>query len=344
MNSHIFVNPVHGNEPYILGTLIANDLSLRLREKREDIMVIVPNIYGQRQEKILVEHGLKSNIVLDKRLGEFYKPILFKDGDFRRHIDDLIEERDEVESRIRSYLKQEYGKIDLEINAGSRIVSEAEAYYVFPALLSQILEHTINEKELSVFDGEKLQKCLNNIKKVEAVYKKIFIPSFHTFSFEEYKQTLPNQIFTPPLKSVPHKNVKEIPRNSVYCMLSGTGSELDSMYGRAAVLQDEGYTVIVPPWAQTDKFTKETPDIISNKNIVKVIARAGWGTMWTSQQAGKDFEPIPYTQGDDPEIYFNIKTLDSQSLGEATNIQRRNFHGNMDGISFVVDKIMEDLE
>ena len=340
----IYINPSHGNEPYILGGLIAKKVSEGLKKKLGGkSKIIVPHIYGSRQERILSEVGLRGIVHLDPELGKMYEPLLFRNNDFSQHLTDLIDYQEEVQRKIREHLKKEYGDIFFELNIGSKISTGALTYYAFPVIISELLERTLQEPELvRNFSQSKLEQALEIMQEVESGIQTFFIPDYHTFSYDRNRKPKQNEISTPPLKSKPKENKDDIPRMSTYFMISGTGSELEYTLKEAENLQEHGFHIIVPPWTETDKFEKRSPDVISNFNIVRVDSRAGWGTIWTCQLCEKQFVPLPYNSGDDPEIYFNVKTLYSVNQYMATEIQEKKF-GTLDGLSFVADQILSDL-
>lgn len=334
----IFVNPYHGNEPYILGALVADALAKLLG----DVKIIMPLFYGDRQKGILAEQHLRTPILFDEKLGSLYKKILFSKGRYAEHLDDMNAHRSEVEENVRSHLEQ-YG-IDLELTIASRITSTAPSFYIFPYIISELLERTLKHPELAVsFGTERLRMLHTAMETVDKKHSRFFVPSYHTFSFDTTRELFPNEVATPPLKPLPPPDTREIPEQSVYCIVSGADAERHSLIERARALEAEGKTVFFPQWSRVDGFKTAPPEIITNKNITKVIARAGWGTMWMCQQAGKAFEALPYTPGDDPEIFFNLETLDTTSLQQATNEQREHFT-SMDGITFVAQAIARHLK
>ena len=351
MTQHvIFVNPSHGNEPYILGTQIAKALGERLKKKGHEITIILPYIYtkGERQLRILEkEVGLDANCILDKKLGSFYHELLFQGNDFKKYLEAICTKRADVERRVREHLTETYKPITIELNIGSRFTSGAPTYYAFPALLSELLHYALKESVLKeLFTEELLHKTLTLVKEVDSRYKKIFIPSYHLFSWDKTRKLHPTEIPTPPLKPLVTPSKKNIPKGSVFCMISGTDSEVENILERARLLQKQGTHVLVAPLTLTEEFEKMSPlDAIPNPNLTKVITRAGWGTLWICQQAGVEVEVIPYTPNDDPEIFYNLKTLENIPLLEGTATQRELFgEENMDGIAFVANKIVEDLQ
>ena len=54
---------------------------------------------------------------------------------------------------------------------------------------------------------------------------------------------------------------------------------------------------------------KDPVKIKFNKNIIGIVARAGWGTISNSVILNKPLIVFPYSEGDDPEIFFNVEVL-----------------------------------
>jgi len=345
----IFANPCHGNEPYILATLIASKLNEAGGTKHK---IVMPWLYGERQLNILRELDVEAGtLYLDERLGDFYKKMLFKDGKFAAHIDAVLSNRDEAEKGLREYLKggmktlnvgsgetaELKGEIKYEISAGSKFTAGAprkKTFYAFPAAHSELCKRTAEEGGLG-FDTAALEEMGEMMAAVEKSYEKVFIPHYNTFSFDRKRAPFEREVATPPMKERFRPMLwaqDALPEKSVYIMASGTGSELKNVLKKVKEYKPKA---IVPPWArelapEADGFY--SPIVIANKNVKKVVGRAGWGTIWLCQMAHKQFEHVPYTKGDDPEIYFNIKTLDSTDmLGQPV--------GN--GIEFIAKKILE---
>jgi hypothetical protein len=350
----IFVNPCHGNEPYILGGLIALGVSKHLEETTgEKPRIIIPHLYGNRQKRIMQEEGLLAeNVALDEKLGDLYHPITFADNNIAKTLRDLIAKRDDTEKAIREHLQKEHGTISLEINAGAQITSgnQVPSVLAYPGVYSELYAATLANPELLAQLAEEpveenLQKCYEMMLKLEEDLDLLFIPSYHTFSYLEDRKPLNKEVSTPPLKRVPERNTEDLPENTIYVMLSGTGSEMDTLMNKAKAAQESGYHVIVPPWAPETKenFERRGPEVISHNHVRKVIARPGWGILWTCQNAETEIEHVPYSRGDEPEIYFNIKTLEAIPLMEGTKQQLQRF-GTLDGIGYVVNEVIAQME
>lgn len=323
----IFVNPASGNEPFILGALIAQEYG---KHTSDSIQIIMPLFYD-RQAAIVQEHGIEA--ILDPELGNLFLPVLFQNGDFNQHVADVVAQREGAESAIRRYVKETYGSFDFEINTGSKIRVADEIYYAFPAAASQLFSYVIGEGGMG-FNQENLEHCLRMMERVELDFTAVFIPAVHTFSYDSHRSPVAKEISTPPLKPIPNPCTIQISPQSIYCMPSGTGSEVQTVLHRATVLTQQGYEILIPPWIHETSYRQEKPFVIAHENIVRVVGRAGWGTLWMCQQSNTAFEHVSYTLGDDPEIYFNIKTLEINPSLKATSLQKKSF-STQDGIAYV---------
>ena len=371
----IIVNPCHGNEPYILATDVALSINKLLEsEGKPKAKIVVPLIYGQRQEAILKENfsGHTDEIFLDERLGQFYKEVLFQNGKFDEHLATMVVNQSRVQDLVMDYMSRNFVAISLatgeitdfngrdvvmDINAGSRFITHQDSYFVFPALLSELLEETA--KSGLPFNHDHLEVVQKAARERESTYRAKFLPHIHTFSYQDEDYPKEGKSFTPPLKH-PTTHPPGIEEEGVYVMASGTGSEVDNVTTNA---KDLGLTVYRSPFINLDYGKAALPDVIYHPNIVAVFGRMGWGTGWITQQAEKPFIVVPYTAPDDPEIYFNIKTLREKKLGvvyegqkdivkqaltlvgdiKAINQQIESTYGTRDGIDYVARRIVDDF-
>lgn len=352
---NIFINITHGNEPYILGTSIASELSSNLEL---DAKIIVPHLFGNRQMSILEENLCSlENVVLDKELGDIQKELVFQGEHFNNYMERVIENIDTVGEQVSEHLKREYGNINLELNIGSIIPSGTKIwkiYYVFPVKNSDLMEWTLKEKDYLGLDARSLRRIKKIALASEPTQKRCFIPFIHSLSFENFE---PIAIPTPPLKRT--KTWDEPLEKGVYVMLSGTGVGGERAKSFAEKMEDESYGVYVPKWSGIGIGTPLTPDAIFSKDIFAVYARAGFGTIWQCQVAGKPLISQPYKIGDSPEIFFNIKTIETAGLGvvdqgqegimaqaldkipsiESHRLDIMARFGTMDGLDYVVKDI-----
>lgn len=370
----MIANPAHGNEPYrgaVDVGLSVNNLLQKLG--LNTVPIVVPNIYGARQERILHEEfpGQEGNILLDDEAGELYKRLLFQGGRYDEHLTILSTQHSEIQDRMQEHFARHFRARNLatgeimelngrqtafDINYGSRLLVSDNSYFAFPVLLSELLEET-GESGLP-FDHEQLAHVQRIAYDMERKYRQTFLPFIHTFSYQDdYSED--GKTVTPPLKHAQNSSV-DVPQESLYVMASGTESQTETVLKDA---RDLGLTIYQNPFLQTELGTAALPDVVYHPNIVAVYGRMGWGTGWLCQQAGKPFIVPPYEFPDDPEIFFNIQTIQKKRLGvvyegqtdiveqalaltgdiERINQEISRRFGTQDGIEFAAQRIVQNL-
>lgn len=349
----IFVNIAHGNEPYILGGSIGYGLG----------EVIIPNIYKNRQLEILKRWvGNNPGVYLDDVSGSIIDKILFH-GDYADYISRVVANKKTVENELDYHLKdfeavsltgkrKRFRKIDIEINAGSPISTRYRSFYVFPGLHSEYASN-------SIIKYENVDSFVASVKETEERQQKIFIPKINSFSYFD-RAPVKNEISTPPLKSKSTNNQK-IERG---ILVSLPGS---MVMAKELIEASKSSEVTIYHMAQDNRlpgFVTDNHEIIFNPNIMAVLARSGWGTLWLCQVAEKPIMCPIWKSTDDPEIYHNNITVEKFGLGviyekfnsdvlrkalsKADSIKRLNESlydefGTLDGIRFVQEKISSDL-
>src|SRR3989344_6641129 len=337
---HILVNSCHGNAPAIIGTSIAQEIAANYRAVGETVQIVVPHIYG-REKRILLEEGLFTpDVVLDDEVGRLHRQVLFE-GDFNAQMRKLIAHRDGVEQQFRSYLKQTYPRFDLELNIGSFFTGEAPAVLAYPCAYTELYERTLRTPDLEKkYDRSLLEQLLEKMHNVDSCMMVEYIPTYNPFSFDDERKHRTKEVETPPLRKIPSQVFLRMPKRVVYCMLPGTGVERDVILQRARMDRELGFTIYVPPWVTDTEFKKRKPlKTIPHQNVQLVLSRAGWGTIYLCQVTGKELMHVDFT-ADEPEVYFNVKTLNRKDMREATRKQLHTF-GTVDGISFVAQDIMK---
>jgi hypothetical protein len=215
-----------------------------------------------------------------------------------------------------------------ELAHGSRIrfLPREHAFAFFPCLLSDLLRQAPGSDE----GIEKMTRDLacGHIVALEEGYRRIFLPTIHTFSWDTAWRPQANVEFTPfprPALLV-SQDVAPLPAGpGIYLMASGVGSAGDaSILSLAArLLKDarEPLAVYAPPGgfpaamlASFSRVVELNAAHISHHDIRLVVGRAGWGTLWECMNAGKVFAAIPPLPGDDPEIALNLRTLAATGL------------------------------
>jgi len=345
----LLVNPLHGNAPYMMGAWVAKELEDHYATQGIGLQTVMPHIYGERQKRNLERVGLKG-MVLDEQLGSLLKTLLFSGGNFCGHFDTVLSERAGIELELRRYLGSRYDQtIDIEVNTGSRVRSGSPSYYFFPAVASEIFTRSGEEEALvEAFTSSRLDDMAAEIRPVDDSHRRLILPGYHTFSYDDSREPWKHERTVPTLTKTMEKDTQAIPEESVYINLSGTESEVGQLLEHARQLQSEGRHVFVSKHASDtvdiSEFPQALPGIVMNKGITEVWARAGMGTVCDCIHGGNELHILPYRAGDmpdDPEIYFNVRTLSEKPLLDARRELLEQFR-DLDGPKAVAKIILTD--
>lgn len=391
----LVLNPGHGNEPYILATAIGREVSKKFASAGiEQPILVMPLLYGDRQRRILLEENPNdvSLLYYDEQFGNILKDVMFGAGDFKQHITKVNTHYDEVEKMLnnrfrvdaqaitaRSVATQESMELSPRniigvIEAGNRVpIKVPHRYFAFPEVLSRVLHESMLHPELG-FSESDMKKLAERMMKVEAAYSQVFVPWVSTFSYQ-HASDLDSQpqviddrsrIYTPAMKAGIPKTQGEVDPG-VYIMFSGTGSAVDANKSLINAAHQAGIKAFTPPWETIEGTEKLPPSVMADENIIAILGRSGWGTGWQAMQLEKPWLVAPYQEGDDPEVYFNNKTIEALKLGKiigsegisgdelkksareispglsSLNDQIRQKFGTTNGIDYVADHIFQDL-
>lgn len=340
----LFLNPGHGNEPYILATAIGREVSKKFRGAgMEQPLLVTPLLYGDRQKRILLEENPNDADLIhyDEQAGEILQQIMFGAGDFKTHLTQVNTHYDEVDRM----LNQRYGvsgdsvttralvgdqevqispkNIIGAIDVGNRVsLRTPHRYFAFPEILSRVLNESMRHPELG-FSESDMKKLANRMMKVEAAYSEIFIPWVSTFSYQhagdlEQQPDVINgrsRMYTPAMKANIERTEGEV-NPGVYIMFSGTGSAVDANKALVQAAHDAGVKAYSPPWETIEGTQKMPPTVMADRNMMAVWGRSGWGTGWQAMQLELPWLVAPYQQADDPEIFFNNMTIEALRLGK----------------------------
>lgn len=340
----LVLNPGHGNEPYILATAIGREVSKKFASAgMESPILVMPLLYDDRQRSILLEENPNDASLLyyDEEFGKILKNIVFGAGDFKQHLNQVNTHYDEVEKMlkdrfdkdaqeitVRSVATQESTQLSPKniigvVEAGNRVgIKVPHRYFAFPELLSRVLNESMQHPELG-FSESDMKKLANRMMKVEAEYSQVFVPRINPFSYQNASNldSQPKEIngrlrmYTPAMKAdIPKTEGKVEP--GVYLMVSGTGSALEANKSLIEAANDAGIKAYSPPWEDIKGTEKMPPYVMGDSNILAIMGRSGWGTGWQAIQLEKPWLVAPYQDGDDPEIYFNNKTIEALKLSK----------------------------
>lgn len=127
---------------------------------------------------------------------------------------------------------------------------------------------------------------------------------------KEKKGRYNDEILVPPIAPSPQSNNDDIEKG-IFVTITGIPG-LERLYRDAKRLGLKLYsndTEAVPG------STYMSPHVIPNKNILLQFARAGWSSIWISMICGTPLVVPEFDYYDDPEIYFNNRSVEELGLG-----------------------------
>ncbi len=389
----ILVNPAHGNEPYILGTAIAKGVSDRLAHQGLGrAKIVVPLLYGDRQKRILMEENPDATglIHYDEEFGEILRDVTFQNGNFSQHLTQINKHYDEVQRMLKqrfsidaeNFSTRNLGSNEIQIfsprnviatvDTASRVMVDApQRYFAFPLLISELLKET-RKAELGFSDAD-LAALIEKMLRVESGYSQVFIPKINPLSYR-YSEDLLQQptevdgrdrVYTPAMKKDFQRSQGKINEPGIYVMFSGTGSIAETTNKLIDAAAQGGLKVYTNK--EVEGSTPVSLDVLTDENILAVLGRAGWGTGWQVQNLALPWFVAPYETGDDPEIYFNNKTIEALKIGkiltdsdmspkrlrevisdfsvgmQGINQRIEDEFGTLNGIDFIADAIASDF-
>jgi hypothetical protein len=327
----------HGNGPFSrtidLGLAINTEMQAR---GEASLPIIVPLVYGDRQKRIMREdfgQVIDENpdlILLDEFHGKILDELFFKKGFYQQNLEHLLEHQPKLEAQLRDYLSGTLklttfdgrnlsvsGRdIAFEISHNPRVATGYPiSFYTTIGLFSEILERARQETlegRISDFSPEVLQQATAIAKKIEDDRQTHFMPEPFVFSYDANRKKGEKEIFTPPFIHTPKPNTEQVPEG-MYVMITGID-------GLAHLFEDVGQfglRLYCPSFVKIQGADNtHAPDFVANPNIRYQFARTGWSTVWWSHMTETPLITPAYSQGDDPEIYFNEKSV--SRLGIAT--------------------------
>ena len=372
--THIITTFAHGNGPYSRTIDLALAVNQRLKEK---MPIVVPLVYGDRQKKIIKEeHGESDLILFDEFYGKILYELFFKTGNYQENLEFLLKNQPSLEERLRNYLsgtlrtKTFDGKevlvkgsdVSFELSHNPRVATGYEnSFYTTIGFFSQILHFAMSE-DLG-FDSSLLREVGEIAHKIEDDKTLHFMPEPFVFSYNGARKRWKNEIFTPPFIHVPKDNDEEV-QEGMYVMITG----IDGLMELFNQIGEFGMKLYCPPFVKDIKNADNghTPDFVANPHIRYQFARSGWSSVWLSHMTGTPLITPAYVNGDDPEIYFNERTIEKLGLGvvfrenenpvevlrradslrnrlEVVNQGLMYTYGTLDGIDYTADVIVAHL-
>ena len=328
----IVTNFAYGTGPYLRTTDLAIAFNDELEKAgRERMGIIVPWVYGAKQKRVMLEefgeHEKKypGEILLDLKLGEMLRSIFYADCTYEEALAAWVKNYREVSMEAYHHLSFEFEvetlsgekrkvdgtKIRVELSRSPRVrYHVAPAYVSTFANIADILEQAQLIPEIAV-DRELLKKGVAAAEWVEKNPKMRCIAWPATFSpIKHIKPRYKDEILVPPIAPPPQPNDEKIEKG-IFVTITGIPG-LERLYQDAKRLGLKIYS------NDTDAVLGSVhalPHIIPNKNIVLQFARAGWSSIWISMISGTPLVVPDFDSHDDPEIYFNNRSVENLGLG-----------------------------
>lgn len=328
----IVTNFAYGTGPYLRAT----DLAIAFNEELAKVDcprlgIIVPWVYGEKQKRIMLEefsaHEKKypGEIFLDAKLGQILKDIFYGDNIYKEALSKWVRQAKASSEKARRYLcgqiqtetlsgeklKINGQDIIVELNRSPRIsYGVTPSYFTSFAYVADILNYAAGEKSIAT-DNELLKAGIKIADSIERSQRIHCIAYPATFSYlgnrpPRYK----TELEVPPIAPPPKENNDEIDPG-IFVTVTGIPG-LERLYAEAKKLGLKLYsndTNAIPGSVHA------LPRIIPNKNIVFQFARSGWSSVWISMISGTPLIVPDFDFKDDPEIYFNNKTIEKLGLG-----------------------------
>ncbi|MDP3772337.1 MAG: hypothetical protein Q8Q94_03115 [bacterium] len=330
----LVTNFAYGTGPYLRTTDLAVALNNELEKSgRERCRILVPWVYGDRQKTVMLEEFAAHNekypneILLDSALGGLLHSIFYtgtrsyEDAlwqwvatyrDVSQAAHDYLSGTLKVETLHGERIKLSGKDIIAELSRSPRIRYDiAPSYFTSFAYVGEILERAQEEEGIAV-DRALLQKGAEAAHWVESNHRFHCIAWPATFAYlgDERHQRYPTEIIVPPIAPPPIANDEEL-EPGIFVTITGIPG-LERLYADAARLGLKLYS------NNTDVVSGSvhlSPHVIPNKNISFQFARAGWSSIWLSMISGTPLVVPDFDLHDDPEIFFNNRSVEKLGLG-----------------------------
>ncbi len=339
--------PAHGNAPYILGAKI-------LRAFASEICI--PDYYGERQRKILMEELKDSPIDFDRvflseSLGEILKPLLRDEKitrTFHDYVSSVNENFESKSAKLRSSLlegveaislngrSKKFSRFDFALNTGLPVLSPiSPVFYAFVGEMSEIYNPLSYEKKDggTIYMDDAAALLARIWAQVEATFERMFIPRLHSLAYLDGQKVKNDNsakiIFTPPLESpylssnyaVSALDGTPVSHGSTLVIFSGTGKDPERLYALASSSQGLCFTLQQSPNSQLPQANQKKIHRIyssawGNPNITSILARSGLGSVWAAVVNKKPIGVLKAFPKDDPEIYHNAQMVEWAGIGK----------------------------
>ena len=326
-----------------------------------------------------LKSDLRNKVFLSVELGDVLRPLLFSGGRFNEELITFLQIYKKQKQRIEYLLKKKIivtnlngvvsqidsSNIRLEVSRNPILSSGIEhSYYSSISYCSSILEEFLEFGNADDIDCTLIEKATLVIRKIEESFRLHFQPVPRCLSFKKnYKPLFETERETPPLIHLPKVPIEKIGRG-IYVSVSGIAG-LRPRYEEAFQLPHMIFTNDRSRGLSENQI--RSPEYIGNSSVNQVFSRAAWNTIWLANLTGTPLVCPTYTQGDDPEIFFNLKSVFKMNLAyiwDSQNISLNDFlsevpygkqkspkiyeeiqdrFGTLDGLSYCGDIIVEDF-
>lgn len=282
--------PAAGNEPNLLAVAIAKQINVILSHHGvQPGKIVVPAVNANVRRVLESEHGSDlADVFLDEKSGRIIEQLLATQGDFRAHIQYVVNNHDRVDSEMLGH----FGKAAKQFHAYSLregnevLVSTANvvtldiaprwsvrdansSHFIFPVLISELIDAAISAN--LDFDLSDMRAFQNVMRSLEQRYSNVFVPKIGTLSACALSGLPPNAslstrysklvdqptsvggqsiIYTPGLGrgDVTSLEASTGLDSAIYSMFSGTGSAIAETRALVADLIAQGQPMFVPEW------------------------------------------------------------------------------------------------
>jgi hypothetical protein len=334
MAGYIVTNFAYGTGPYLRTTDLALAFNRELEKAgMERLRIIVPWVYGERQKRVLFEEFYEQEetypgeILLDPYLGKLLRSVFYGEHQsYEKSLAHWVQNWEKVSRDAHEHLGKKFeastitgqkytvdGRdIRVELARAPRLFyNRAPSYSTTFAHISRVLDKvsTVSRENIAVDRvlAKKGSQVAEHIEKKQRMHA-VAYPG--TFSEKPYEKTYKDEILVPPVAPLPKDSGEKLGRG-IYVTTTGIPG-LEALYRDAKRLGIRLYsndTKTVPG------SVFATPYVISSENIFLQFARSGWSSVWISMITETPILMPAFDRDDDPEIYFNNRTVEALGLG-----------------------------
>ena len=328
----IVTNFAYGTGPYLRSTELAiafNDELEKAGQKR--LGIVVPWVYGEQQKRVMWEEFSAHDqvhpgeILLDRELGSLLRSIFYADTTYERALEKWVALCRSISDKAHGHLSSQFAvetmtgekqmvdgrDVKVELSRSPRIRYDvAPAYFSSFAYVAEILEQAKHAGEIAV-ESKLLERGVKIADWVETEQRVRCMAYPATFAFLTPREPrYADEMLVPPLVFPPKANTDNL-QQGIFVTITGIPG-LERLYADAKRL---GIRLYSNDPDQVPGSTKALPHIIPNEKILFQFARAGWSSIWISMMCGTPLVVPEYDSEDDPEIYFNNRSVEELQLG-----------------------------